>query len=156
MTLNTSKNALEASICQIESSSRMWPVLLIGNHSVMPWIIPWAMAFKISINMVLVLSAMCFFVENGQMAAWVVAIVLLREFGVSGLRLIAVEQNRVIAAAWSGKVKTASTMVCLIAMLAFSNVDLVNIISSAIILVTTVYSGIEYFIVNRDVLKFSN
>ena len=39
----------------------------------------------------LVLSAMCFFVENGQMPGWCVAIVLFREFAVSGLRLIAVE-----------------------------------------------------------------
>ena len=39
----------------------------------------------------LVLSAMCFFIENGQMPGWVVAVVLLREFAVSGLRLVAVE-----------------------------------------------------------------
>ena len=51
----------------------------------------------------LVLAAMCFFIENGQMPGWVVAIVLFREFAVSGLRLVAVEQQRVIAAAWSGK-----------------------------------------------------
>ena len=59
----------------------------------------------------LVLSAMCFFIESGQMPGWAVAIVLFREFAVSGLRLIAVEQNRVIAAAWSGKIKTAATMI---------------------------------------------
>ena len=101
----------------------------------------------------LVLSAMCFFIENGQMPGWVVAVVLLREFAVSGLRLVAVEQQKVIAAAWSGKIKTACTMVCLIAMMLFPTVDLVNIICSALILVTTLYSGIEYFVVNRDVLK---
>ena len=60
----------------------------------------------------LVLAAMCFFVENGQMVGWAVAIVLFREFAVSGMRLLAVEQGQVIAAAWSGKVKTAATMVC--------------------------------------------
>lgn len=54
----------------------------------------------------LVLSAMCYFVEVGLMPGWVVAVVLLREFGVSGLRLLAVEQGIVIAAAWSGKIKT--------------------------------------------------
>ena len=59
----------------------------------------------------LVLSAMCFFIENGQMPGWAVAIVLFREFAVSGLRLIAVEQSRVIAAARSGKIKTGCTMV---------------------------------------------
>ncbi|MGI5977559.1 MAG: CDP-diacylglycerol--glycerol-3-phosphate 3-phosphatidyltransferase [Candidatus Limivicinus sp.] len=101
----------------------------------------------------LVLSAMCFFIENGQMPGWCVAIVLLREFAVSGLRLIAVEQGRVIAAAWSGKIKTGCTMVGLCFMLAFPQVKLVNIISTALILLTTVISGIQYFAVNRDVFK---
>lgn len=101
----------------------------------------------------LVLSAMCFFVERGTMPGWVVAVVLFREFAVSGLRLIAVEQNRVIAAAWSGKVKTACTMVGLCAMLLFSHISLVNTVATALILVTTVYSGIEYFYKNRDVFK---
>lgn len=101
----------------------------------------------------LVLAAMCFFVENGQMPGWVVAIVLFREFAVSGLRLIAVEQNIVIAAAWSGKIKTASTMVCLILMMLFGQYNAVNIISDAVILITTVYSGIEYFIKNKAVFK---
>lgn len=102
---------------------------------------------------ILVLSAMCFFVEKGQMAGWSVAIVLFREFAVSGLRLIAVEQGRVIAAGWSGKIKTASTMVGLILMLAFPAVTLVNDICTAIIVITTIYSGVEYFWVNRDVFK---
>ena len=101
----------------------------------------------------LVLAAMCFFIENGQMPGWVVAVVLFREFAVSGLRLIAVEQSRVIAAAWSGKIKTASTMVGLCVMMLFPAVHLVNIICSAVILLTTVYSGVEYFWVNRDVFK---
>ena len=101
----------------------------------------------------LVMAAMCFFVENGQMPGWVVAVVLLREFAVSGLRLVAVEQQKVIAAAWSGKIKTACTMVCLIAMMLFPVMALVNMICSALILVTTLYSGVEYFVVNKDVLK---
>lgn len=101
----------------------------------------------------LVMAAMCFFVENGQMPGWVVAIVLFREFAVSGLRLIAVEQKIVIAAAWSGKIKTASTMVCLILMMLFTHSRAISIISSAVILITTVYSGIEYFVKNKAVFK---
>lgn len=101
----------------------------------------------------LVLSAMCFFVENGQMPGWVVAVVLFREFAVSGLRLIAVERSRVIAAAWSGKIKTGCTMVGLGAMMLFPALNLVNIIFTVLILATTVYSGAEYFYVNRDVFK---
>ena len=101
---------------------------------------------------VLVLAAMCFFIENGQMPGWAVVIVLFRECAVSGLRLIAVEQQRVIAAAWSGKIKTACTMVGLCVML-FTSHPLVNLIVTWVIVITTLYSGIEYFYVNRDVFK---
>lgn len=101
---------------------------------------------------VLVLAAMCFFIENGQMPGWAVVIVLFREFAVSGLRLIAVEQQRVIAAAWSGKIKTACTMLGLCVML-FTSHPLVNQIVTWVIVITTLYSGIEYFYVNRDVFK---
>ena len=72
---------------------------------------------------ILVLSALCCFVEFDRMEAWCVCIVLLREFAVSGLRLLAVEQGKVIAAAWSGKLKTACTMVCIILMLLFRTCD---------------------------------
>lgn len=101
----------------------------------------------------LVLAAMCYFVDNDTMPGWVVALVLLREFGVSGLRLLAVEQGRVIAAAISGKLKTGCTMVGLGAMLVFGQYPTVNIVCTAIIVITTLYSGIEYFCVNRDVFK---
>ena len=101
----------------------------------------------------LVLAAMCFFVDKGQMPGWAVAIVLFREFAVSGLRLIAVEQQRVSAAAWSGKIKTAVTMVGLAAMLLFGGVPAVNGIVTALIVLTTVYSGVEYFIKNKDVFS---
>lgn len=100
----------------------------------------------------LVMAAMCYFVECGQMPGWCLAIVLLREFAVSGMRLVAVEQGRVIAAAWSGKVKTASTMVCLCLMLVFES-NLLNVVCIAVIVATTVYSGIEYFAKNLDVFK---
>ena len=101
---------------------------------------------------ILVISAMCFFVECGQMPGWAVAIVLFREFAVSGLRLVAVEQGLVIAAAKAGKVKTACTMVFVIAMTLFPAAAPLNIIGTAVILVTTVYSGIEYFVRNKQVL----
>ena len=100
----------------------------------------------------LVMAALCWFVETGDMVGWVLAAVLLREFAVSGMRLVAVEQGRVIAAAWSGKVKTASTMVCLCLMLVFQS-NLLNVVCIAVIVATTVYSGIEYFAKNLDVFK---
>ena len=94
----------------------------------------------------LVLSAMCFFIENGQMPGWAVAIVLFREFAVSGLRLIAVAR--------SGKIKTGCTMVGLGAMLVFGQqYPVVNLVCYILIIVTTVYSGVEYFVANRDVFK---
>lgn len=99
---------------------------------------------------VLVSAAMCWFVGTGQMWAWVLAAVLLREFAVSGLRLVAVEQGKVIAAAWSGKVKTAATMVCICVMLVF-NVAWLNILCQIVILGTTLWSGIEYFMKNKTV-----
>ena len=102
---------------------------------------------------VLVLSAMCFLVEKGQMAGWVVAVILFREFAVSGLRLIAVERQRVIAAAWSGKVKTTCTMVGLCFLLVIPEYPALNLFVSAVILISTVYSGVEYFIKNWDVLE---
>ena len=100
----------------------------------------------------LVLAAMCWFIEKGQMPGWIVAVVLFREFAVSGLLLIAVEQNRVIAAAWSGKIKTATTMVALALMMVFP-VKWLNVVCSILILITTVYSGVEYFVKNRDVFQ---
>ena len=106
---------------------------------------------------ILVITAMLLFVESGRMPGWVLALVVAREFAVSGVRLVAVEQGRVIAAAKSGKIKTASTMVCIILMLLigvpYSAPDYLGMVCNAVILLTTLYSGIEYFIVNRDVLK---
>ncbi len=105
---------------------------------------------------VLVMAAMCYFVEVGRMPGWALAIVLLREFAVSGMRLVAVEKGRVIAAGWSGKVKTASTMVCICLMMFFgAEPRWLNLACQAIILVTTVYSGAEYFVKNWDVFRES-
>lgn len=57
---------------------------------------------------VLVLTAMACFCSVGRFPDWALVIVIAREFAVSGLRLVAVDNGRVIAAGWSGKVKTAS------------------------------------------------
>ncbi|MGM9607435.1 MAG: CDP-diacylglycerol--glycerol-3-phosphate 3-phosphatidyltransferase [Oscillospiraceae bacterium] len=100
----------------------------------------------------LVTSAMLWFVEVGQMAAWVLLIVIAREFAVSGLRMVAAPKGVVIAAAWSGKIKTASTMVCICLML-LPIPAVLNTICVAVILVTTVWSGVEYFVKNRSVFS---
>lgn len=99
----------------------------------------------------LVTAAMLWFVETGKMAAWMLLIVIVREFAVSGLRMIASDKGRVIAAGWSGKVKTASTMVCIVIM--FLPVPaVVNTICVWGITLTTLYSGVEYFVQNKDVI----
>lgn len=101
----------------------------------------------------LVVSAMVWFIEAGQMPAWCVLIVVAREFAVTGLRLVAVDNGRVIAAGWSGKVKTATTMVCICLML-LPIPAVVNTICVVLIVATTLYSGVEYFVKNRDVLNW--
>ena len=112
----------------------------------------------------LVMAALVLFVAWGQMPAWALLVILVREFGVSALRLIAVEGGTVIAAGWSGKVKTAVTMICLCGMLAFNGaffkellgarfVDCFNWFSVIAISVTTLYSGVEYFVKNKSALS---
>lgn len=96
----------------------------------------------------LVIAAMTMFCEWGMMPAWALMLVLTREFAVTGLRLVAVGKGKVIAAGWSGKVKTASTMVGLCVWMAFPLLDWVAILVTVVIVVTTIYSGIEYFIQN--------
>ena len=98
----------------------------------------------------LVTAAMLWFVEVGQMPAWALLIVIVREFSVSGLRMAA-DKGRVIAAGWSGKVKTAATMVCVLLML-LPLPEIVSQIGTAVIVLTTIYSGVEYFMKNADIL----
>ena len=100
----------------------------------------------------LVTAAMIWFVENGQMPGWALLIVILREFAVSGLRMVASDKGRVIAAGWSGKVKTASTMVCIVIMFLPIPAAL-NWACIAVIVATTIWSGVEYFIKNKDCLS---
>ena len=100
----------------------------------------------------LTLAAMCMFCEWGTFPAWALMLVLTREFAVSGLRMVAGPKGKVIAAGWSGKVKTASTMVGLCAWMAFPTIGLIGTIVTAVIVITTIYSGVEYFIQNWNCL----
>lgn len=100
----------------------------------------------------LTIAAMVMFCEWGQMPAWALMIVLTREFAVTGLRLVAVGKGKVIAAGWSGKIKTASTMIGLCALMAFPTIGWLALAVNAVIVITTVYSGVEYFIQNWNCL----
>jgi CDP-diacylglycerol--glycerol-3-phosphate 3-phosphatidyltransferase len=96
----------------------------------------------------LTIAAMAMFCEWGVFPAWALMIILTREFAVSGLRMVASQKGSVIAAGWSGKVKTASTMVGLCAMMALPGIDWLNWTVIIMIVATTLISGIEYFIQN--------
>ena len=103
----------------------------------------------------LTIACMCMMCEWSMMPAWALMIVLTREFAVTGLRLVAVQNGTVIAAGWSGKVKTASTMVGLCFVMAFpTEVWMINAVVWMIV-VTTLYSGIEYFVQNWKCLGLS-
>lgn len=109
----------------------------------------------------LVMAAMLWLVEAGRIPAWCMLLIIAREFAVTALRLVAVEGSRVIAAGWSGKVKTASTMVCLCVMLAMGELIYLSeefcrsmdVLCITVMVTTTLYSGVEYFVKNRDVLS---
>lgn len=104
----------------------------------------------------LVTAALCIFVEWGRMPAWVLLLIVAREFAVSALRMIAADRGRVIAAAWSGKVKTASTMVCIILMLAVTGIPVLDGVCSGVMAAATVCSGVEYFWKNRDAVNWTD
>ncbi|EOL49292.1 CDP-diacylglycerol-glycerol-3-phosphate 3-phosphatidyltransferase [Enterococcus phoeniculicola] len=108
----------------------------------------------------LVMTAFIMLVGQDKAPSWVVAIIVCRELAVTGLRLLLVEGGEVMAAAWPGKVKTATQMVAIILLL-IDNVpfNLTGIpvaqIMLYICLVFTIYSGVDYFAKNSDVFKGS-
>ena len=108
----------------------------------------------------LVMTAFIMLVAQGKAPAWVVAIIVCRELAVTGLRLLLVEDGEVMAAAWPGKVKTATQMLAIIFLL-INNVPFEGLgIPMATILlyaclVFTIYSGVDYFVKNSHVFKGS-
>ena len=96
----------------------------------------------------LTIAAMTMFCQWGSFPAWALMIVLTREFAVSGLRMVAGPKGKVIAAGKSGKFKTASSMVGLCVLMAFPTNVIIAWVVVALIVITTVYSGIEYFVQN--------
>jgi CDP-diacylglycerol--glycerol-3-phosphate 3-phosphatidyltransferase len=103
----------------------------------------------------LVMAALVWFVALGRFPAWALLVVIAREFAVTALRLVAVEGGKVIAAGWSGKVKTASTMVGICVLFLISH-PVVDGLVAAVIVLTTAYSGGEYFMQNRDVINWKD
>ncbi|MCB5951195.1 CDP-diacylglycerol--glycerol-3-phosphate 3-phosphatidyltransferase [Enterococcus sp. BWT-B8] len=108
----------------------------------------------------LVMTAFIVLVGQGKAAAWIVAVIVCRELAVTGLRLLLVEDGEVMAAAWPGKVKTATQMVAII-LLFINNIPFnligipVDVLMLYLCLIFTIYSGVDYFIKNSKVFKGS-
>ncbi|GMG60520.1 CDP-diacylglycerol--glycerol-3-phosphate 3-phosphatidyltransferase [Tetragenococcus halophilus] len=109
----------------------------------------------------LVMTAFVLLVELGKAPGWVVVIIVCRELAITGLRLLIVEQNgSVMAAAWPGKIKTATQMFAII-FLYINNIpfNLISLPLGEILLYVclffTLYSGVDYFVKNAGVFKGS-
>ena len=120
---------------------------------------------------ILVISIMLGFIALDRLSAWAVMIVLLREFAVSGLRMIAASKGEVIAAKMIGKIKTVTQMVALIYLmfepllmklfglgyegypLRLSAVTVIGDILFGICVIMTIVSGVDYLIMGKQYLK---
>ncbi|MDD6695724.1 MAG: CDP-diacylglycerol--glycerol-3-phosphate 3-phosphatidyltransferase [Firmicutes bacterium] len=111
----------------------------------------------------LVSAALVCLTALGFIPAWMTVVIISREFIISGFRLIAAEQGRVIAAGWWGKWKTSVTMVTLAILLllvndkgfgaAYDGFMTVTTILLWISVILTVVSLVDYLIKNKDVMK---
>ena len=107
----------------------------------------------------LVCTAMIALIEMKRIPAWVVIVIIAREFIISGFRLIAVENGKVIAASWWGKFKTTFQMIMVILMIVEPSLVLLGMpalvvdIIMYIALALTIISLIDYLVKNRSVLK---
>ncbi|WP_026509388.1 MULTISPECIES: CDP-diacylglycerol--glycerol-3-phosphate 3-phosphatidyltransferase [unclassified Butyrivibrio] len=102
----------------------------------------------------LVCSAMICLIELGRIPSWIVVIIIAREFIISGFRLIAVENGRVIAASYWGKFKTTFQMIMVILMIVnIPQLQLVTNIIMYIALALTIISLCDYIIKNKDVMS---
>ena len=91
---------------------------------------------------------------RGLISSWIAVIIIGREFIVTGLRLVAAGEGKVISAARSGKLKMVIQItVLLITLIINSQGNLWVIICQWIMIAVTIYSGLDYFIKNRHILK---
>lgn len=105
----------------------------------------------------LVCSALICLIELQRIRAWMVIVIIAREFVISGFRLIASDNGVVIAASWWGKFKTTFQMaaVCLL----IANIPALSLVTTIVLwiaVILTVVSLVDYLVKNRDVMKNSN
>lgn len=107
----------------------------------------------------LVCSAMICLIQTGQLAAWIVVVIIAREFIISGFRLIASDNGVVIAASYWGKFKTTFQMLMVIVLIINIKTPFfaaLGTVLTYIALILTVVSLIDYIAKNKDVLKEQN
>lgn len=104
----------------------------------------------------LVCSAMICLVATGQLASWIVIIIISREFIISGFRLIAADNGIVIAASYWGKFKTVFQMLMIIVLILDiqnAGFQVLGVILTYVALILTVASLIDYIVKNKQILK---
>lgn len=104
----------------------------------------------------LVCSALIALSDIGRMPAWIVIVIIARDFIISGFRLVAAEKGVVIAAGWSGKIKTTVQMIMVCFLVADLGGKVFYVIDQVLIylaLVLTIVSLLDYLIHNKAVLK---
>ncbi len=102
----------------------------------------------------LVCSALICLIEMDRIPAWIVIIIISREFIISGFRLIAADNDIVIAASYWGKFKTVFQMVMVCLMIA--NIEALSVLTQIVMwaaVVLTVVSLVDYIAKNKDVIK---
>lgn len=108
----------------------------------------------------LVAAVLISLVQMDRIDAWIVIVIISREFAVTGLRQIALLEGNVLAASNWGKWKTAVQITMIIALLLnnfpFAFLDIrFDLIASWVAALITVYSGIDYFVKNKDIIQLS-
>jgi CDP-diacylglycerol--glycerol-3-phosphate 3-phosphatidyltransferase len=102
----------------------------------------------------LVCSALICLVALARIPAWIVIVIIAREFIISGFRLIASDNGVVIAASYWGKFKTTFQMVMICLMIA--DIEAISLLTDIVMwaaLVLTVVSLVDYLVKNKDVMK---
>ncbi len=105
----------------------------------------------------LVCSAMICLIDMDRIPAWIVIVIISREFIISGFRLVASDNHVVIAASYWGKFKTTFQMIMVCLMIA--NIGALNILTQVIMwiaLALTIISLIDYIVKNKNVLFDGN
>ncbi len=116
---------------------------------------------------ILVAAALLALIEIGSLPSWIALVILAREFIISGLRMVAATQGKVIAASWYGKVKTFTTDIALVLFIVkdapnvlasgiASAVDIAAWVMMAAALALTVFSMVDYLVKSSEVLGFGS